>query len=128
MTAGAAQKNQAALERHGRSVPNGAELFDAAGAAIPNAANRQGPQKGAWCIAFAAGESIMLNMPAASGETPAMPISDRVLSLNEAAAISGLSPSSLKREATAERLHILRLSPRRRGIKLSEFNRWLSSR
>ena len=50
---------------------------------------------------------------------------DKVLSFDEAAAMSGLSASPLKRRARAGDLKILKLSPRRIGIRLSDFHRWL---
>ena len=52
-------------------------------------------------------------------------VSDRVVSLNEAAVISGVSVSTLKRQAKAQKLRILQLSPRRIGIKLSDLRVWL---
>ncbi len=51
--------------------------------------------------------------------------SDKVLSFDEAAAMSGVSASTLKRRARAGDLKILKLSPRRIGIRLSDFHRWL---
>ena len=50
---------------------------------------------------------------------------DKVLSFDEAAAMSGLSASTLKRRARAGDLRMLKLSPRRIGIRLSDFHRWL---
>jgi predicted DNA-binding transcriptional regulator AlpA len=52
---------------------------------------------------------------------------DKVLSFDEAAAMSGLSASTLKRRARAGDLRMLKLSPRRVGIRLSEFYRWLDA-
>lgn len=50
---------------------------------------------------------------------------DKVISLDQAAAMSGLSASTLKRRARAGDLKLLKLSPRRVGIRLSDFHRWL---
>ena len=50
---------------------------------------------------------------------------DTVISFDQAAAMSGVSPSTLKRRARAGDLKVLKLSPRRVGIRLSDFHRWL---
>jgi hypothetical protein len=52
---------------------------------------------------------------------------DRVVSIHEAAIISGVSTSTLKRQAKAKKLKILHLSPRRLGIRLSDLRYWLDS-
>jgi hypothetical protein len=52
---------------------------------------------------------------------------DKVVTINEAAVISGVSASTLKRQAKAEKLRILRLSPRRIGIRLSDLRCWLDN-
>ncbi len=51
---------------------------------------------------------------------------DRVALLPEAAAILGVSTWTLKRLAKQEKITILRLSPRRLGIRLSELERYLA--
>lgn len=56
------------------------------------------------------------------------PINDRVLSLPEAALICGLSVYTLKRCNARGEIKILRLSPRRIGIRLSELQAFLDSR
>ena len=56
---------------------------------------------------------------------PYEPGADKVISLDEAAAMSGVSASTLKRRARAGDLKVLKLSPRRVGIRLSDFHRWL---
>ncbi len=53
--------------------------------------------------------------------------SDKVISFDQAAALSGVSASTLKRLARAGDLKTLKLSPRRVGIRLSEFHRWLDA-
>lgn len=50
---------------------------------------------------------------------------DKVVTIHEAAVISGVSASTLKRLGRAGRLKVLRLSPRRIGIRLSDLRRWL---
>jgi len=50
---------------------------------------------------------------------------DRVIPVDEAARIAGVSASTLKRRAIAGELTIIRLSPRRIGIRLTELSRWL---
>jgi hypothetical protein len=52
---------------------------------------------------------------------------DRVVPLGEAAAIGGISASTLKRRAAAGDLKLIRMSPRRVGVRLSELNRWLEA-
>jgi hypothetical protein len=50
------------------------------------------------------------------------------VSINEAAVIAGVSVSTLKRVAKAEKkLRILQLSARRRGIRLSDLENYLDS-
>ena len=53
---------------------------------------------------------------------------DRVVSVHEAAAKAGISPATLKRCAARGEVQILKLSPRRVGIRLSRLNAWLDSR
>jgi excisionase family DNA binding protein len=53
---------------------------------------------------------------------------DRVLAIPEAALLAGVSVDTLRRVARRGELTILRLSPRRIGIRASELARWLASR
>ena len=53
---------------------------------------------------------------------------DRVVSVHEAATRAGVSPATLKRCSARGELQILKLSPRRVGIRLSKLNAWLDSR
>ena len=50
---------------------------------------------------------------------------DRVASVPEAAGLIGVSPWTLERLAKAGKIKILKLSPRRKGIRLSEIHRFL---
>ena len=52
---------------------------------------------------------------------------DRVISVREAAALIGVSPWTLDRLAKTGRIKILKLSPRRKGIRLSEIHRFLKA-
>jgi predicted site-specific integrase-resolvase len=52
----------------------------------------------------------------------------RVLNINEAAMIAGVSPSTLKRRGQAGELKITRLSPRRMGIRADHLSAWLDAR
>ena len=52
----------------------------------------------------------------------------RVLNLNEAAMIAGVSPSTLKRRGAAGELKITKLSPRRVGIRADHLTAWLDTR
>jgi hypothetical protein len=53
---------------------------------------------------------------------------DRVVSLNEASVRSNLSIPTLKRCHKRGELRILKLSPRRIGVRLSDLARFLDSR
>lgn len=59
--------------------------------------------------------------------TPPTVFSDRVAPLAEAAKLLGVSVWTLKREAKARRITILKLSPRRLGIRLSEIEQFLAA-
>jgi excisionase family DNA binding protein len=52
---------------------------------------------------------------------------DRVITLDEAAAIAGVSSWTLKRENKRGALRFVRPSPRRVGIRRSELERWLDA-
>jgi predicted site-specific integrase-resolvase len=52
---------------------------------------------------------------------------DRVAMLDEAAKILGISKWTIKRQGNAGKIAILKLSPRRLGIRMSEIERYLSS-
>jgi hypothetical protein len=66
-----------------------------------------------------------MNQPIPHLSTLGPSLGDKVVSVNEAAAMSGVSASTLKRRARAGDLKLLKLSPRRIGIRLSELHRWL---
>jgi predicted DNA-binding transcriptional regulator AlpA len=53
---------------------------------------------------------------------------DRMLSYPEAEAFSSVSRDTLRREASAGRLEIIKLSARRCGIRKSELDRWIAAR
>jgi hypothetical protein len=55
-------------------------------------------------------------------------VDDRVISVHEAAVRSDLSVSTLKRCNKRGELKILKLSPRRIGVRLSDLNAFLNSR
>jgi excisionase family DNA binding protein len=59
---------------------------------------------------------------------PSSTSDDRVATLNEAAVYTGISISSLRRAAKRGELRILRLSPRRVGIRLADLRAFLDSR
>jgi excisionase family DNA binding protein len=67
--------------------------------------------------------------PIPNSQLPAFPPGgDRVITINEVSLRTGCSVSTLKRCAKRGELRILRLSPRRIGIRLSDFQAFLSSR
>jgi predicted DNA-binding transcriptional regulator AlpA len=55
-------------------------------------------------------------------------LEDRVVNLVEAARITGVSTDTLRRCHKRQELTILKLSPRRVGIRLSHLMAWLDSR
>jgi predicted DNA-binding transcriptional regulator AlpA len=60
---------------------------------------------------------------------PSAPRSDRVISISEWATLAGFSHATAKREIAAGRgPRLLRLSPRRRGVRLSDHVKWLDER
>ena len=61
-------------------------------------------------------------------ETDFRPTEDRVVSIHEAATKAGISPATLKRCSARGEIQILKLSPRRVGIRLSTLNAWIDSR
>jgi excisionase family DNA binding protein len=61
-------------------------------------------------------------------KSPYPPFDDRVVSLPEAAHIVGVSKDTLRRCAKRGELRILQLSPRRRGVRLSDLKLYLESR
>jgi hypothetical protein len=56
------------------------------------------------------------------------PTEDRVLSINEAAVYLTLSVPTLKRRGKLGELRILKLSPRRIGVRLSDLQAFLDGR
>jgi hypothetical protein len=63
-----------------------------------------------------------------SVQTSQYPLDDKVIGLDEAAVRSGVSVSTLKRCHARGELKILKLSPRRVGIRLSDLRSWLDGR
>jgi len=62
-------------------------------------------------------------------QTSPFPVgTDPVLTLDRSAEVAGVSPYTLRRAGNRREIKILRLSPRRIGIRLSELNRWLNER
>ena len=72
-------------------------------------------------------EDAMLSIPL-SQLSPHHLGGDRVISLPEAAARAGVSVATLKRCGKRGELKVLRLSPRRIGIRLSDLEAFLASR
>ena len=60
--------------------------------------------------------------------TPYPIATDRIVPLPEASTITGLSVDTLKRCGARNELKILKLSPRRVGIRLSELQRFVDER
>jgi excisionase family DNA binding protein len=59
--------------------------------------------------------------------TPHSIADDRVITLDEAAVIAGVSSSTLKRANKRGTIKFVRPSPRRVGVRRSELQRWLDA-
>jgi predicted DNA-binding transcriptional regulator AlpA len=69
-------------------------------------------------------------MPATPTEQlpPYPPFIDKVVSLPEAAHIAGVSPDTLRRCHKRQELKIIKLSPRRVGVRLSDLRAFIDAR
>jgi hypothetical protein len=67
-----------------------------------------------------------MKIPATNRST--FPTVDPVVKITDAATAIGVSLCTLKRIAERNEIKIIRLSPRRLGIRASELNRFLESR
>jgi hypothetical protein len=56
------------------------------------------------------------------------PFLDKIVSLPEAAHLAGVSPDTLRRCHKRQELKIIKLSPRRVGIRLSDLRAFLDAR
>jgi hypothetical protein len=56
------------------------------------------------------------------------PLIDKVVSLPEAAHIAGVSPDTLRRCHKRQELKIIKLSPRRVGVRLSDLRAFIDAR
>ena len=59
---------------------------------------------------------------------PFPPFTDKVLSLPEAAHFAGVSPDTLRRCHKRKELKIIKLSPRRIGVRLSDLKAFIDER
>ena len=59
---------------------------------------------------------------------PYPPFSDKVVSLPEAAHLAGVSPDTLRRCHKRQELKIIKLSPRRIGVRLSDLKAFIDGR
>ena len=59
---------------------------------------------------------------------PYPPFTDRIVSLPEAAHLAGVSPDTLRRCHKRQELKIIRVSPRRIGVRLSDLKAFLDAR
>lgn len=67
-------------------------------------------------------------MTKAPKSEPISPSADKVISITEAAELAGVSPDTLKRCHERGELKIIKISPRRRGIRLSNLQSFLETR
>ncbi len=67
-------------------------------------------------------------MEISTAQRSQFPAYDRMLTMGDASTMTGLSYWTLKRRAAAGDIKIIRLSPRRLGIRLSEIQRYLDAR
>ena len=59
---------------------------------------------------------------------PYPPFTDKVVSLPEAAHLAGVSPDTLRRCNKRQELKIIKLSPRRIGVRLSDLKAFIDGR
>ena len=59
---------------------------------------------------------------------PYPPLIDKVVSLPEAAHIAGVSPDTLRRCHKRQELKIIKVSPRRVGVRLSDLRAFIDAR
>ncbi len=59
---------------------------------------------------------------------PYPPFADKVVSLPEAAHLAGVSPDTLRRCHKRQELKIIKLSPRRVGVRLSDLRAFIDAR
>jgi hypothetical protein len=59
---------------------------------------------------------------------PYPPFADKVVSLSEAAHLAGVSPDTLRRCHKRQELKIIKLSPRRIGVRLSDLKAFIDAR
>ena len=59
---------------------------------------------------------------------PYPPFTDRVVTLGEAAHLAGVSPDTLRRCHKRQELKIIKLSPRRVGVRLSDLKAFIDAR
>ena len=67
-------------------------------------------------------------MSRATRPVPAEPVLDKVISLPEAAHLAGISPDTLRRCHRREEIKIVKLSPRRVGVRLSDLRAFIEAR
>jgi hypothetical protein len=60
--------------------------------------------------------------------SPYPPFEDKVVSLPEAAHLAGVSPDTLRRCHKRHELTIIKLSPRRVGVRLSDLRAFIDAR
>lgn len=63
-----------------------------------------------------------------SNAQPLTEVVDRVVSLSEAAHLAGLSPDTLRRCHARNEIKIVKLSPRRVGVRLSDLRAFIEAR
>jgi predicted DNA-binding transcriptional regulator AlpA len=59
---------------------------------------------------------------------PVAPFVDKVVSLPEAAHLAGVSPDTLRRCHKRQELKVIKLSPRRVGVRLSDLKAFIDAR
>ena len=68
-------------------------------------------------------------LPTANTQLPLLsPLIDKIVSLPEAAHLAGVSPDTLRRCNKRQELKIVKLSPRRVGVRLSDLKAFIDSR
>ena len=70
----------------------------------------------------------MQSMPPRTSSPDRHSIIDKIVSLTEAAHLAGVSPDTLRRCNKRQELKIIKLSPRRVGVRLSDLRAFIDAR
>src|SRR4029450_12850473 len=72
--------------------------------------------------------SIQMSSTPVDQLPPYPPFADKIVSLPEAAHLAGVSPDTLRRCQKRQELKVIRISPRRVGVRLSDLKAFIDGR